>query len=46
MVSYLTAFESDDWLEEAFYKAFDSVEVLTESLAEQYESLVQETPSK
>jgi CRISPR-associated endonuclease/helicase Cas3 len=40
----LTAFESDDWLEEAFYKAFDSVEVLPEALTEPYESLVQENP--
>ncbi|RJQ32063.1 MAG: hypothetical protein C4589_01000 [Peptococcaceae bacterium] len=43
-LSTLAAFESDDWLEEAFYKAFDSVEVLPETLAETYESLVQENP--
>jgi CRISPR-associated endonuclease/helicase Cas3 len=40
----LTAFESDDWLEEAFYNAFDSVEVLPEAMTEPYESLVQENP--
>ncbi|HEY4721108.1 MAG TPA: hypothetical protein VII92_04640, partial [Anaerolineae bacterium] len=43
-LSTLRAFQSDDELEQAFYKAFDSVEVLPADLSDRFESLWDEEP--
>lgn len=43
-LSNLRAFQSDDQLKDAFYKAFDSVEVLPADLADQFDKLLDEEP--
>lgn len=40
----LRAFHSDDSLEEVFYQAFDSIEVLPASLQNDYQRLIEATP--
>lgn len=40
----LRAFNADDQLEELFYRAFDSVEVLPANLEQEYRQLVQDSP--
>ncbi|MCB0072703.1 MAG: hypothetical protein KDE20_14635, partial [Caldilineaceae bacterium] len=44
VITPLRAFQSDDDLEELFYKAFDSVEVLPITLYDEYEQLKQTEP--
>jgi CRISPR-associated endonuclease/helicase Cas3 len=43
-LSTLRAFESDEQLEEAFYQAFDSIEVLPADLEPEYRRLIEDQP--
>ena len=43
-INTLFAFQSDDQLEQAFYKAFDSIEVLPAIFWEEYEQLAKDDP--